>query len=577
MLALHTPLAFTVLGLHMWDFICLLVYLVAITAIGLWAARKVHTVRDFFMPRRFGKAMMMMHTFGTGTHSDQAVGVASKTFTDGLSGIWYQWLWLFCTPFYWLIAPFMKRFRAITTGDAFEARFGKGVAGLYAVVGMAQLTLNIGIMLKGSGEVIGASTGGMVSPHVAIAVMTVLFVVYGIAGGLSAAIVTDFLQGIMTIAFSFLLLPFVLDAVGGMSGLHEKINAGMFSLVAPMGIGVFYIVVIAFNALVGIVVQPHTMGICAAGKTEMEGRVGFMCGTLIKRVCTIAWCLTGLAAVAYFAGKDVKPDQVFGAMARDFLPQIGHGLLGIFLAALLASVMSSCDSFMTATSGLFTQNIYRPLLPGRSQKHYLLVGRIASFAVVAGGVVFAYTVPGIVKALEIFWKMAAMIGVAFWLGLFWRRTTSAGAWAATLSSFGMWWLTTTGPFVRAAARLPQWDFAPFVWGPEGKQAIYMPWQMVFYLVAGAVAGIVVSLLTRPVDEEKLENFYALTRTPIKPGEELGEPCTIPEGAETLPRRNLLPFKSLELPVPSRTSIVGFVVGWVCVAALIGGFILITQR
>ena len=50
-------------------------------------ARRVHNIGDFFMPRRFGKAMMVMHTFGTGTHSDQAVSVASKTFTNGLSGI----------------------------------------------------------------------------------------------------------------------------------------------------------------------------------------------------------------------------------------------------------------------------------------------------------------------------------------------------------------------------------------------------------------------------------------------------------------------------------------------------------
>ena len=577
LVALHTPLGFTVFGLHTWDFTCLVLYLAIITWLGLRAARLVHTVRDFFMPRRFGKAMMVMHSFGTGTHSDQAVSVASKTYTNGLSGIWYQWLWLFCTPFYWLIAPFMKRFRAITTGDVFEARFDRGVAGLFAVVGMAQLTLNIGIMLKGSGAVVQASTGGSVDANVAIAAMTGLFVVYGIAGGLSAAIVTDFLQGIMTILFSFLLLPFVLGAVGGIGGLHEKIDAGMFSLVAPKAIGAFYIVVIAFNALVGIVVQPHTMGICAAGKTEMEGRVGFMCGTLIKRVCTIAWCLTGLAAVAYFAGQDVKPDEVFGHMARDFLPKIGAGLLGVFLASLLASVMSSCDSFMTATSGLFTENLYRPLVPGKPQKHYLLVGRIASLGIVAGGVAFAYWVPGVVKALEIFWKMSAMMGIAFWLGLFWRRTTVVGAWAATLGSFAAWWVTTTKGFISFAAGLPQLEAAPFVWGPEGEQAIYMPWQMVFYLVVGTLVGIVVSLLTKPVAEEKLDNFYALTRTPIVPGEELGEPCTIPQGTETLPRRNLLPFKSLELPVPSRTSVIGFVVGWVCVAALIGAVVLITQR
>ena len=51
-----------------------------------------------------------------------------------------------------------------------------------------------------------------------------------------------------------------------------------------------------------------------------DGRVGFMFGPMIKRLCTIPWCLTGLAAVAYFAGRDMEPDQVFGAAAGEFLP-----------------------------------------------------------------------------------------------------------------------------------------------------------------------------------------------------------------------------------------------------------------
>ncbi len=245
-------------------------------------------------------------------------------------------------------------------------------------------------------------------------------------------------------------------------------------------------------------------------------------------------------------------------------------------AALLASVMSSCDSFMTATSGLFTQNIYRPLFPQSSQKTLLLVGRIASFAVVAGGVVFAYTVPGIVKALEIFWKMAAMMGIAFWLGLFWRRASVVGAWASVLSSFAAWWVSTQGFFIEAAARLPHLSGAPFVWGTGADAHLYLPWQMLFYLVVGTVVGVVVSLLTRPVAREKLDNFYALTRTPIVRGEEPGEPCTIPEGTETLPRRSLLPFASLEIPVPSLTSVAGFAIGWACVAALIGAFLLIAK-
>ncbi len=63
-----------------------------------------------------------------------------------------------------------------------------------------------------------------------------------------------------------------------------------------------------------------------------------------------------------------------------------------------------------------------------------LIG-VASIGVLADGVPFAYWLPGIVARLEIFEKISAMMGIAFWLGLFWRRTTVAWAWAATLLSF----------------------------------------------------------------------------------------------------------------------------------------------
>ena len=568
-------LATQIFGMHWIDAAVLAAYLIGITLLGLWMARRVHSTADFFMPRRFGKAMMIMHGFGTGTHSDQAVNVAAKTYNVGLSGIWYQWLWLFATPLYWLIAPVMRRFRATTTGDVFAARFGPSVAMLFAVIGMFDLMVKLGTMLKASSAVIASSTA--LNEHVAVAAMTALFLIYGMAGGLAAAIVTDFIQGLLTIVFSFLLLPFVLNAVGGLAGIRETVPDPdrMFSLVAPGGIGVFYIAIIALNALVGIVTQPHTMGNCAAGRTEMDGRVGFMVGSLIKRLCTVAWCLTGLAAVAYFIQRDtsVEADAVYGLMAKTFLAVV-PGLLGIFLAALLASVMSSCDSFMLASSALFTENVYRPLAKGRSERHYLMVGRITALVVVAGGVVFAYWVRDVIDALEIFWKISPMMGIAFWLGLFWRRTTVAGAWAATLAALGAWWLSTQAFFLVPLQSVSPWAAPPFVVDKGGSLEMFLPWQMVFYLTVGFAACILVSLLTKPVAKEKLDRFYELARTPVVSEEAISQPCTLPAGVTPAPRRVLLPNSGLEIPIPSWTSILGFLAGCAAVAGIIYGFIAI---
>jgi Na+/proline symporter len=145
----------------------------------------VRSTASFFIgDRKFGKIMMMFFTFGTGTHADHAVSVAAKTYRAGASGIWYQWLWLFVTPFFWLLAPMFRRMRAVTTGDYFHARYGRSVSVLYAIMGMMQLMVNIGVMLKGSSAMITAVSGGKINPHLAIWAMTVMFVIYGIAGGL---------------------------------------------------------------------------------------------------------------------------------------------------------------------------------------------------------------------------------------------------------------------------------------------------------------------------------------------------------------------------------------------------------
>jgi SSS family transporter len=568
---------------------------------------------DFFMAgRRFGKVFMIFFSFGAGTSGNDAVGVSSKTFTSGLSGIWWQWLWLFCTPFYWLIAPVMRRMRCLTTGDYFEQRYDGSVAGLYSLIGVIQLTVNIGVIQLGAGSMVEAVTGGALPKEYAILAMTVMFVVYGMAGGLAAAIVTDFIQGILTVILSFILLPFALRAVGGFTGLHEHIqDPHMFSLIAPGEINLFYIAMLCLSALVGIVTQPHIMGVCAAGRTEFDGRVGFAGGNLLKRFCTIAWTVAGLCAVVMYAGQEIAPDLIYGQMAKDLLPGIMPGLVGIFLAALFASVMSSCDAFMVSSSGLFTQNFYRRWITSdRDEAHYVWVGRIAALVIVAAGLAFAFLVSDVPSGLLWFFKIQALMGAAFWLGLFWRRATVWGAWAATGVGFAILFATTPLGFhewasgasiaaadttlaeVALAAEVPVEDLvelnameqnAPIAAGTVvkvGKPALpeYMlwngkfrdSWQIFLYLTGGFATGILVSLFTRRVREEKLDRLYACLRTPVRESEPHDpRPFSLPAGVHTAPVRKIINHPDLEFYVPTRESVLGFLFFWLWVGGLIG--------
>ena len=93
--------------------------------------------------------------------------------------------------------------------------------------------------------------------------------------------------------------------------------------------------------------------------------------------------------------------------------------------------------------------------------------------------------------------------------------------------------------------------------------------MVLYLTIGIVAGIVVSFFTKPVKDEQLDSFYALTRTPVGKGEILNdEPCTLPKDAIIPQVNKLFNHKDFEILKPSKISLFGFGISWVFVAILV---------
>ncbi|MFC1608529.1 sodium:solute symporter [Candidatus Latescibacterota bacterium] len=486
-------------GLHIIDIAIIAVYLTSLLVVGLHTARSVKNTGDFFIGgRRFGKGMMAMLGFGTSTHADNVVAVISKSYQVGLAGIWYEWLWLLLTPFYWITIPIVRRIRVVTTADFFLKRYNRTISTLYAVMAIVIMMLTIGIMLLASGRIIEALTGGQVSYVVSIVGMTVMFVMYGIAGGLVSAIYTDVIQGVLTFILSFIILPFGLIRVGGLSGLHEKLaNAphDLFSLIVPGEITVFFIVMMSVNALVGWPVHPQRFLSVGAARTDWDVRMGSMIGVFFKRVSTVAWAFAGLCILALIPGLD-NSDHAFGEGALVLLPA---GLVGLFLASVIASVQSSCDAFMVAAAGTFTRNIYRVYIRKTGEdSHYLMVGRVSSLVIVAGSLIFAFTLSGVPRALELFWKVTALMGVPFWLGVAWRRANPVSVWSSFIAS-GL-------------------VFLSFEFDSLTGLSVSLPWQMLSYITAGLIAGLIGGFFTKPQPKEQLDRFFKDLHTPVDTAE-----------------------------------------------------------
>ena len=477
------------LGLHWLDWLAVGAYFALTTWIGLRAARAVSGSSDYFMGgRRFGRAYMVAHALGTGTSTEQPVTVAGATYQLGLAGIWYQWLYLFATPFYWLLAPVYRRLRYMTMGDFFERRYGSAMGAAYTGLGLFNFIVSIALMLKGTALTIDAISGGAMPFTAVVFALTALFVLYSYAGGLTAAITSDLLQGVLIIGLSILLLPFAIDAVGGWTAVQQKVPDAMWSFIAPQEVTLFFVVMVVLNALVGVVVEPHHMAVCGAAKSELASRTGWTYGNFIKRFLTLAWAVTGILAAVLYPGLENR-ELAFGTLVTNLLPA---GLIGVMIACMAAAVISTCDAFMVGAGALYTRNLHmRYVSPGADDATQLRVGRWSSLAVVALGVALALLLPSLISGLKLLWTSAAAFGIAFWGAVLFRRANRYGMAASLAVTLGL--IVGTGPFGL------EWP---------------LPTQIAVYLPAGFATLVIVSLLTRPEPEAATHAFYTLLATPV---------------------------------------------------------------
>ena len=475
------------------DYIVLFGYFILITGFGIWISGRIKSSDGYFRgERKFRWWVMIGQAFGVGTHAEMPVAQTGATFSNGFATIWYQWKNMLITPFYWLIAPFYRRSERTTVGEIIEDRYGSGMGLAYSVFAISFFILSMGVMLQGAAKVISVASGNLISPNMVVLLMTIAFLIYSFIGGLIAAAYTDFIQSFLIITLSVLLIPLGLREINGFSGMREVLPDNFFDLFnSASGIDAFTIAMLAVNGIVGITAQPHMVSMCATGNTERAGRVGQTFGSLVKRLITIGWALTGLVVAAMVIKSNVTlpdPEMAFGYACNVLLMP---GLVGLMLAAIVASNMSSCSNFMVNTGALFTQNFYKKYVnPSAEDKKLLWVGRYSGLGLSILAVLFALSVKNVLHAFLFVETLAAFMGIIFLGGVIWKRATRYGAGAAVLVSFIVYYIYNI--ILNGDLRLVyNWEPGPFG----------------LSMLTGFFAFWLVSALTRPEDPVKMEQFF----------------------------------------------------------------------
>lgn len=469
------------LGLHLVDWFVLIAYFAGMIYIGKWASKRIKNTQDFYQGgRSFGKILFAFLNFGNITSADQATGVSREIYRQGLSGLWFQNLVLFITPFYWFSSILVRRARYLAPGDIYLHRFeSKFLAGLFAfyILMVAIYGGSMGFMLTGktmkalmvkpeteytqvekeSVESFKRFTSlkekqtnetltqeekaeftvlqermkrGELQSYISYLNLTLFYFVYAfivgaytILGGLFAAVITDTIQGILILFLSIILIPIGLIKLGGFSGLHDSVPNYMFDLFGSASTSEYTWYFVATMALINLIgLAPRNFTIGGSAKDDQSTRIGIMVGAFSKRFIMIGWALTGLIAVGLYAGKLADPTMIWGHMTRDLL---GFGFIGLMIAAIMAANMSSADAQSLEWGAAFTNNILVPLRPNISEKTKILSGRIVILVVLLSSIYFARKVDDIFVMFKYVLSIGTIIGPALWLVYFWRRLTTA--------------------------------------------------------------------------------------------------------------------------------------------------------
>ncbi len=488
-----------------------LLYLALIVGIGLWAARRTHNAKDFFVAgQNLGLVVTGLATMSAAFSGFVFIGGPGLTYRMGISSLFIAvpvgfTAGLLC----WTVA---KRLRLLaearetfTVPDAILHRYGcRKASGLAAVAVLAGTVAYLGAQLQALGVLIEAIFGTREafpehSLAVAMAAGLAIVLFYSIAGGMVAGVYTDVVQGLLMMAAALAVFFYALKAGGGLEKIGRSIvdsaDFGPGFLDPLGGVPVFTALGFFFVFGVGNLGQPHMLH-----KFYMLGdvrKLKWMPAVLGggQTLCVLIWLGIGLAVPSLVASGElaplVHPDDASTTFLLNYTPQL---LTGLVFAGILAAIMSTADSFVNIGAAALVRDLPRAFgwKLEQEERRQLFWGRVAVLAVAVVSAVFAYLYGDLIALLGTFafGTFGAALAPALAVGLNWKRVTPTAATASIATGLV---LSVTLEF------LSRQTFLPFLPKPPLPPGV-LPAAVA--LAASFMVLFVVTTITKPVPPDE---------------------------------------------------------------------------
>jgi SSS family solute:Na+ symporter len=493
--------------------IIIFAYFTLILGFGSYFARYNKTTNDFFFSgRRFSWWLIAMSIVATGVGSHSFLKYSAKAYEHGFSStMTYMNDWFFI-PFFlfgWLPIVYYTKVKSIP--DYFEKRFGSGVRKLatFAILGYMIGYIAIGFLTMG--KTLQPILGWNI--YTIVAVVAVIAGIYITFGGQTAVIFTDLAQGFILIFAGILIFVLGINYVGGFSifwnSLSPEFKLPLAHFNEPSNFnfsGIFWQDGVAGSVGFLFMNQGLIMRFMAT-KSVNEGRKAAAFNILfLLPISTIVVSNAGWVgkSISILTPKEwdatVKLDHVFTQVAD--IITTSEVVFAFIIAAVAAALMSTVDTLINAVAAVVVNDVYKPIVKDRDDKHYLKVAMIVSAGATALGaisVVFFNNFPTLYEAHGFFHStMTPPLVVAIFLGIFWKRYTTEAAVATFIGGAFLMWLGNKYPGIL---------IAPFDHGIEmDPEHPYSYIRALYNTLVCLSVGVVVSLFTTPKTEEEMDGI-----------------------------------------------------------------------
>jgi|SRR3989338_3817911 len=499
------------MGLALIDWVIIGLYLALSLGIGVYFSRRASKdVGEYFLSGRnlpwwlLGTSMVAT-TFA----SDTPLAITEYVRNEG---IWRNWFWwnaaLGGLLSIFLFSRLWVRAGVLTDNELTELRYsGRPAAILRGFKAVYFFTIYnfvvMGWVIQAMATILQVTLGiPREMQWAAIILCICIALAYSTLAGFWGVVITDLVQFSLAMGSSIILAICCLGAVGGITGLKERLaqvggtEAKMLFLPPFDTTPSSFFDSPFFTFLVFVLMMwwashwadggGYIIQRMLSAKTEGHALLGTLWFNLANHALRPwPWIIVALVTMVTFP--NVEPErskEAYPLAINAFLPA---GLKGLMIASLLGAFMSTIDTHVNWGSSYFINDIYkRFLVKSATERHYVLVSRLASVGIMAAAGVVAARLDSITKAWEFLAPMAAGIGPVLILRWFWWRVNAWSEISALLTSVIInIFLVTRGVRI------------------QHKFIIIVPLSLVIW--------IAVTLLTRPEPKEKLVEFYKRVR------------------------------------------------------------------